>query len=617
MNRLLKNLYVILLTVVLLLGAAFVAETEDRADPYFQIENEYGKQDIRIYDARDTNWYVFLPSYAGLEQVRVILPEGQKYMLGDVPLSGNMTCEGFDLKKPYDLSVDGEYRATLWFYQSRNVAAMYIETVSGEMTEIHRDKNYEEYAAMTLYTPDGSINHFDGAGRLKGRGNSTWEVDKRPYLLSLSEAGDLLDMGSAKKWVLLANAYDEINLNNKLVFDLAAQVGIEWAPDSQFVDLYLNGEYNGLYLLSEKVEVHPNRLNIDSADGDFLCKIDLPRRWDSMQNPFLTAMGRTIEVNYPKELTNEDAERISFLVNVLEEAICSEEDLETYTVFDMDSWIRRYLIDEISGNIDADLTSSYFYFADGRFSAGPIWDYDKAFGNHYRNQEPCAFLAKNAKKWADSSPSYYSILYANESYYQRMVEIYRTEFVPALQNMIHRELDIQVERIQAASEMNTIRWYAMYNGWMDDTPGTVQTVAEMKSYITKRIQFLNSAWLENADYCTVQFETKPGKAYWNISVEKGTCLDTTYMDLIDTVWVDKQTGLPVDFQKPIVRDMTVEKQIAAEPPAAEVYEQQEVERTAESMSEEERKELLCTGVFILVFLGIFAADVLRRTGPKQ
>lgn len=549
MNRLLKNFAVILLTVLLTLGAAYVATKEDATAPWFQIENEHGTRKITIFDAQDTNWYVFLPSYAEMEQVHVILPRGQKFMLGDVPLTSRMSCGGFAADTPYDLSVDGEFLATLWFCQSRNVATLYIDTASGEMTDIHNDKDHEEYVSMVLYMPDGSVDHREAGSRLKGRGNSTWDQDKRPYLLTLASDADLLDMGRAKKWVLLANAYDETNLNNKLVFDLASRVGFSWSPDCAYVDLYLNGSYNGLYLMTEKVEIHENRVNIDPASGDYLCKVETRDRQLDLLNHFESSAGRIIEVCGSEALSAADMDDVSHQVSAMEQEIQSGDDLREAELLDLDSWIRRYLIDEISGNIDSDLTSSYFYYADGKFSAGPVWDYDMALGNHWRNQEPFAFLAKNAYKRNTNHSVYYDCLYGNESFYQRMVEIYRTEFSPVLEALLLQELDQQIGQISEASRMNSIRWRSMFDRWKERNVGLglVESSQDLKSWFQRRVQFLNSAWLDGVEYCTVQFETEPGDAYWNISVEKGTCLETKFMNLVDTPWLDQETGERVDF----------------------------------------------------------------------
>lgn len=566
MNRFLQKLYVLIATLVLTLGAAYVAAREPSAPLHFRIQTESGQQNISIFDARDGNCYVFLPSYADLKDVQVMLPRDQIIWLDDIRLSDKMTCEVFELERPYCYSVDGYSDSVLWFYRSGNVASMFIDTVSGEMTDIHNDKDHEEYASMWLYLPDGTLSHFDDRSRLKGRGNSSWDQDKRPYLLKLSAEEGLLGMGSAKKWVLLANAYDENNLNNKLVFDLASQVGFEWSPDSQFVDLYLNGQYRGLYLLTEKVEVHPNRLDLDADSGEFLCKVDTWDRRLTLQHYFESWLGRIIEICEVDVLPDDTFDHITYLVYLMEQDFASGMNLADSEIVDLDSWVRRYLIDEISGNIDSDLTSSYFYYSDGKFHAGPVWDYDMAFGNHYRNQQAWAFHAKNAYKRSSRPSPYYSNLYANESFRQRVAEIYRSEFLPVLQNMIDRDIDAQLTLLQSAARMNSIRWRRMYDNWREITVGLelVQDPDALKPYFARRVEFLNSAWLDNQEYCTVQFESSPGDAYWNISTARGTCLETDYMNLVDTVWLDMQTEEPVDFRQPIMQDMVVKRQILEE-----------------------------------------------------
>ena len=627
MNRFLKNVYVIIATLVLLLGAAFVATKESSAPPHFRVQNEFGEQNISIYDPCDGNYYVFLPSYANLQTVQAILPSDKIYYLDDIRLTDQMTCEVFELERPYHFTINGEDTGTFWFYQSQNVATMYLDTASGGMSQIHDDKNYEEYAAMTLYLPDGTLDYSDGISRLKGRGNSTWSQEKRPYLLKLSSEGDLLGMGSGKKWVLLANAYDETNLNNKLVFDLASQVGFSWSPDCEYVDLYLNGEYSGLYLLAEKIEVHADRLNIDSDYGDFLCKVDLPNKGDSLQYSFESGMGRIIEICDEDSLADENIERISGLVNRMEEEFCAEIDLTSSDVMDLDSWVRRYLIDEISGNIDSDLTSSYFYYSAGKFFAGPIWDYDMAFGNHYRNQEARSFIAKNAYKRRTQPSPYYSHLYSNESFYQRMVEIYRTEFLPILQKMISHDIDAQIQSISVAARMNSIRWQLAYERWKVKNMvfGVVQNADALKPYLIRRVEFLNSAWLENRDYCTVQFEAEPGDAYWGISVEKGTCLETTFMDLVDTVWVDMDTEEVVDFQQPITRDMVVkietEEVIPPEQAPVEEVDEAAVPDQTETAEPEEKLVFLLFGCLLALLICLLLTDLSRKrnlgSGEKE
>lgn len=520
----------------------------------FCVSNDTVAEEISVFDAGDGNWYAFLPSYANLEQVIVVMRPKQQISLNGIELWNGMTCEDFELNTAYPLEIDGRDEANLWFCQSSNVATMYVNTVTGSMEYIHKDKDYEENAAVTIYTVDGEVNFRSDGNTLKGRGNATWGYDKHPYSLTLSYAADLLGMGSATNWVLLANATDETNLNNYLVYDLASRVGFFWSPECKFIDVYLNGEYNGLYLLAEKIEIDVNRLNINPTSGDFLCKFELNKSWDTLRNPLLTDSGRIVEISYPETLSQTDYEHISFLVNQMEKSILSGTDLNATPIVDLDSWIRRYLIDEISGNIDSDLGSSYFYYSDEVFYAGPVWDYDMSFGNCRRNQEPNAFLAKNAQKSPLYLSPYYSMLYENPSFYNRMIEIYRQEFWPVLQRMVDGEIEALSISISNAAQMNSIRWKAMYDmlqGWEQEI---VCNTTDLLAYIERRFAFCNHAWLENTDYCTVQFDFTSTGMYWSISVPRGSYLETSYVDLGSTIWIDSSTQEVFDFNQPVMAD---------------------------------------------------------------
>ena len=550
-----------LICTLFLLGMVWLCLRYDTPDPNavrFRIEHESVPTEITLFDAGDGNAYVFLPSYADLDSLTIVTDGHTRASLGGVAISDGMVCGDFLFETPYDLVIGNRYRTTLQFYRSANVAALYISTGSGKMDYIHQDKNYSESATVSLVADDGTPEHIELTASLKGRGNATWNYAKRPYNLTLSSEADLLGMGAAVNWTLLANALDETNLNTKIVMDLANQVGLPWSPECAYVDLYLNGEYSGLYLLTEKVEVGPSRLDIDTAAGDFLCNLDLSSRWDIMRNPFLTQAGRAIEITAPDSLSDFEKINIQNQVQKLEEIIMASPDLAAEECFDLDSWARRYLIDEISGNIDADLTSSYFYYADGVFYAGPIWDYDMSFGNSHRNQNPRSFVARNLHKSITSISHYYDALYANPTFRSRMIELYQSEFLPLLNELESHGIADAASNIQDAAAMNVLRWQTMYqmlrdwnNAWNKDS---VHSTDALMTYFRERVSFLNSAWLDGTEYCTLQFSTTHDRPYWNASVEKGTMLETNYLDTENTVWINDETGEIFDPRKPIESD---------------------------------------------------------------
>ena len=554
-----KYLSVIAITVVLFCIAVSFSQKADISLPRFLIPGPEGApmQEVSVFNAGDGNYYVFLPSYADMDQVIVTHDRNHLFSLEDIPLEEGMNCEPFHGETPYSFSVDQEKIGALWFFQSANVATMDMETVSGDLQYIHQDKTYKETVSMTLYTPDGRVNHSDTRGTLNGRGNMTWNYDKRPYTLTLSSDAALLDMHPASKWILLANAADETNLNNKIVFDLAQDLDLQWTPQCQWTDLYINGEYRGLYLLTEKVEVQENRLALDIPSGDFLCKIDLEERWATMQNPFFTDIGRTVEICAPAIPGAAELDRMENLVNRMEQEILSGTNLRSSTILDLDSWVYRYLFDEVFANIDSDLASCFFYYSDGTFFAGPLWDYDMTLGNYPRNQDPHSFLAKNHRKSQFFLSPYYDALYHNASFYQRMCELYRTEFVPELQNLLDGKIDAYIDYLADTSRANSLRWRSMYDNLPADV---VHTPDALKTYLAERVRFLDSAWLDSTVYCTVQFESAPGSSYKSTSVRKGQILETPYIDTESTVWFDAATGEVFDFRQPVTSDRILVKE---------------------------------------------------------
>lgn len=634
MKRVQKYGFIVLFTVILLCVSYYFARTGYIPPLHFRVQSSFATEaeDLDIFVAGDGNYYVFLPSYADMDQVTTIMFGKKKFSIGDVTLSDGMACGAFELETPYDFMVNNHRMATLWFYKSANIATMYIDTETGSMDYIHEDKSNKEKASITIYTVAGEVNYHSESDTLKGRGNATWGYMKRPYSLVLSSAADLLDMGTATNWVLLANAADQTNINNYLVYNLASRCGFTWVPECQYVDVYLNGEYSGLYLLSEKVEVGVNRLNIDIAAGDFLCKFELANR---CQNRFSTNLGRTGEICSLQRFQESDYVKIVSQVNQMEQAILSSGDLSATSIIDLDSWVRRYLIDEISGNIDSDLASSYFYFSNGVFYAGPIWDYDRSFGNSVRNLEPHSFIAKNAKKSQGFASPYYHALYENQSFYNRMIEIYQLEFLPVLQKMVDGEIQSIISHIRNAAQMNSIRWKSMYKILQTWEPTMIRETADWVTYVERRIAFLNQAWLGGTDYCTIQFEYASDEGYWNISVPKGGHLETASMDLRTTAWVDTKTGEVIDFSQPIMRDMILSRQIEQGSGFGEQLSVSEQLSTSEQLTVSERLAasvqlaaseqratseyitFLSIGILLILFAGIVINDVVQRGRERR
>lgn len=539
-----KNCIVIVCLITLLaiaLLAFFVSSTSNKKISFRISHGTDASTIIHAQELEDGGLYVFLPSYVQMENVTYAHNGFEKIVIDGQVLKDGMSCEAFEINKTYKLQADKN--TTICFLKSNNVATIYIDTQSGNLEHIHNGKDEKEAASVRLLDQEGNLNCYDALSQINVRGNHTATAfEKKPYLLTLSKEHDLLGMGAATKWVLLANAEDPSHLRNRLVFELADRVGFSWTPESKYVDVFLNGNYNGLYLLVEKMETGTQRLNIDTNSGDFLCRVDYEYRWNELNAPFKTELGRTIEINSPEYITKTQKDRIMSLVNEMENSILHDAQLEN---IDVESFARRYLIDEISGNIDADIGSSFFYYTDGKFFAGPVWDYDMSFGISLMNENPESFLAKEYERYRSYKSEYYSVLYENELFYNTMTQVYQTEFIPALKELVDVEIPRLSEQIATASELNAIRW-AM------EERDQISLSREIQDYIIAKEGFLSSVWIDGEEYCMVNFNLYGVDAYWKKAVKKGSSLGMI-PEYISNHYIDSPTGmewLVEDTQEP-------------------------------------------------------------------
>jgi len=153
------------------------------------------------------------------------------------------------------------------------VAKMTITTDGGAKVD---SKEKADYRACTIkIESDTAVWNYEGRGRIRGRGNSTWLwYPKKPYRIKLDEKASILGLAEDKDWVLLANYRDPTHLMNTFVFEMGHGLDIPYSNHSRYVELTLNGEYVGLYQLTEQVEQGKSRVNINGKKG-WLLSLDV------------------------------------------------------------------------------------------------------------------------------------------------------------------------------------------------------------------------------------------------------------------------------------------------------------------------------------------------------
>lgn len=306
------------------------------------------------------------------------------------------------------------------FFMKNNIPVLDFDIDESEVpiAEMNGDSghNTECYGKMSLEIPEGYISEYTSKKTasgtynleyIRGRGNSTWGSDKKPYKIKLMESTDFFGMGKNKHWVLLANYYDVTLMRNKITYWLGAEMGMRYTPQCIFVDVIMNHKYIGSYYLCEQVRVGKSRVNIDDLEeddisknvttgsaitGGYLLGMSPYTANDNMKQSFSTIRNNSYVIESPSfdDYFNEaQYNYISDYVQKTEDAIYGENFKDSSgkhygEYMDIDSAIDYYLVQEISSNGDAYGSSSSYLYKErnGKLFWGPLWDFDYvAWGN--------------------------------------------------------------------------------------------------------------------------------------------------------------------------------------------------------------------------------------------
>lgn len=231
---------------------------------------------------------------------------------------------------------------------------------------------------------------------IKGRGNWTWTgFDKKPYRLKLTEKAALMGLKKNKHFALLAHADDSKGfMRNTIGFYFSEQIGMAWTPKAKPVELVLNGDYKGLYFLTETIRVDKDRVNIveqednetdsENITGGWLVEIDNYR--DDPQICFIEGdTGEEMAITYktPEELSSAQEQFLRAEMERIDRLVYGDKNSdELWQYVDMDALAKFYIVQEITDNYESFHGSCYLYRDMGegqKWMFGPVWDFGSAF----------------------------------------------------------------------------------------------------------------------------------------------------------------------------------------------------------------------------------------------
>lgn len=373
---------------------------------------------------------------------------------------------------------------------------------------------------LTEGTKDFPGDGYEGTGSVKGRGNSSWGYPKKPYSIKLDSKASLLGIPKTKKYAIIPSYNDTTLMRNYITYkSYQALEGIGYVPKCEFVDVYLNGVYNGIYILVERIDIEKSKIDIEEASADnltggYLIEKDIGIKVDFENDlwfdcPYWANQSQDYFVMKAPE--PDDEELTQAMLSYLEDHMqrvhdsimgISGEDWHNYV--DISSWIDFIIVQEVSKNIDGNFkTSCYLYKQqddDHIYMTAP-WDFDLAYGRvtwdnqsaEHNDVDDCppantvdGFMALNSSNpWMDRL--YDTVPEFSNALKRRYTE-YRTTILQDMFTMI----DEQAAYLDIVQEPNYELWgFHFHNG-----------VTILKSWLTRRLAWLDEQWLVSLDFET-------------------------------------------------------------------------------------------------------------------
>ena len=506
--------------------------------------------------------YLFLPSSADLTKLSLTFvtePPSDR-----ISLSGNKGTvywsSSVDLTAVADVDAAG-YREitasvgtgqtmTFRVMQASPISTVYLTSSNSAQGRDWVDKSKQNIAtgSMSMVSADGGSIYSGELKQIKARGNSTFTyADKKSYQIKLNTASDLLgNQEQVKTWVLLASYFDATQMHDKLMKDLATKLGLAYTASCNWVNLYYDGEYRGVYLLSEKNSVgaasvaitdmeeaykaqnpsYGDNMSTDLSQnaygqqfqytkglqepanitGGYLIELN-HNMWDEASG-FKTRQGVAFNVKSPEWCGEAAMKYISEYYQAFEDAVYATDDAGAYTGYnastgkyfydyvDMDSLVKVFLLQELSLNCDGFISSVYFYKdADGKMFAGPIWDQDMTFGT--------GWTKTNA---ADIEDYHYlaKALIQIPAFKTAVAEYYSSTFAPAVREWLGNNGTIahQYNLLKDSAAMNYKLWDFIRIGdpkadghiWQGASYESV--VADMTSWIDARLSVMDKRFAQ-------------------------------------------------------------------------------------------------------------------------
>lgn len=312
---------------------------------------------------------------------------------------------------------------------SSNLPLIVIDTNGGTIV----DASKIQATMKVIFNGSGKVNKptdpgniYNGNIGIEIRGSYSASLPQKPYSVETRNANgtnlnvSLLGMPEENDWILLANYNDKTFMRNVLAFELFRRMG-HYAPRTRMVEVIINNEYRGIYILTEKIKQDKNRVNIaklttsdvsgDNVSGGYIFKIDYYDQSNSWRSSFHPTDHPEKTVNYvyaypdATDLLWQQKEYLKTAVHSFESVLYGSNFKDRTTGYpawiELNSFLDYFIVNEVARNVDG-FKKSVFFFKDkdsngGKINAGPVWDFDWAWKNIW---DCSTFQATDGSGWS-------------------------------------------------------------------------------------------------------------------------------------------------------------------------------------------------------------------------
>lgn len=400
--------------------------------------------------------------------------------------------------------------------QLTNIPTIYINTVGGAGVN---SKTVWVPGFLTVVGGDSSDVRLNDTIEIRGRGNSTWGLPKKPYRIKFGNKRHLLGMkDDAKDWVLLANYADKTLIRNAVAFDLGQYIGMTFTPSVKFADVYLNNVFLGNYLVTDQIEVGKNRVDVEPLDtsdvtepnvnGGYLIERDGFNTGEPVY--FFTSRSVPFTVKDPDASLIKPAQ-LTYVTNFVqnfENSIFNatwKDSLTGYrALMDTASFLRWYIASELTGNIDCFWsTSMYKHRNDPKMYYGPLWDYDIAFNNDKRRNDISKVRMNDltSSNGAFGNRTWMNQISTDPWFKIAVNNLWKSIVAKGVKAHMQAYIDSLVIVLDASIKKNYEKWPTLnqliYNEWYK-YPTYQEYVNVLKEYVNTRVDFLTTSFASDA-----------------------------------------------------------------------------------------------------------------------